>query len=305
MGTTVTSPIAIDKNVRLTHEGVEERALTTVLHLRMWNGRRLDRTTTQEVLVERKAEGDAGSFEKNLVPPKSLQPVTQAHSRARSAHYRLTLPWDENGVRIIAATALMEYTKVMDDERAKCEKAYRDFLNVYPNLMNDAPRRMGTRLFNPDDFPSVGELQRCFAFEMKLGAVPSKADFRVDLGHEMQARIQRDIESTVTERFAGAQRDLWERLLDTVKHFAKTMADDEKVFRNSTVEKLSDLAMLAPRLSLVPDPRLDEICKDILAITQGVEPSDFREDATLRRESAEDAEAVLARINESLKGAFL
>jgi hypothetical protein len=305
MKTQASSDLSVAKQAKaIAHEGLEERALNVVLHLRMWNGRRLDRRTTSEVLSERSAAPDAGKFEKNLVPPTALEAVNKAHSRARARHYRLTLPWDENGVRIISAAAFFEYNTAMDEERGTCEKAYQDFCAAYPRYVTEAPKRMA-KLYEINDFPQAKDIAEKFGFDLKLQPVPNKSDFRVDLGAEMQRRIEKSIEDTVTERYAAAQRDLWERLLDTVKHFAVTMADDEKTYRSSTVQKLADLARLAPKLSLTPDPKLDAICAEVLAITGTAEPGEFRENMTLRRESAARAKAALDKIEASMKGAFV
>jgi hypothetical protein len=126
----------------------------------------------------------------------------------------------------------------------------------------------------------------------------------VALGAEHEHAIRASIEATVQGRYAEAQRELWTRLLDTVQHFAETMGQDAKVFRDSTVSKLADLARLAPKLSLTPDPTLDALCRDVLKVVQGTSATELRESPTARSEAARKARAALASIERAMEGAF-
>jgi len=304
---TTTTPVATLAPATETPKGkysLSETAMTVGLHLSMWNGRRLDRETTQEILTEREAERDAGRFEKNLVPPTELQPVTKAHGRARAAHYALTLPWGDEAVRILPAAMFFPYTERMNEERSNCERAHREFCERYPRLLDAAPVRLGRRLFQEADFPKPSAIADRFGFRLVILPVPESGDFRVRLGQEAEAEIRASIEETVLERYAEAQRDLWERLLDTIRHFARTMATEDKIFKNSTVTKLTDLAKIAPKLSLKPDPKVDEICAEIVRLTTRVDPDDLRNDPKARKTAAKDARATLAKIEAAMAGAF-
>jgi hypothetical protein len=281
-----------------------DRSMTVALHLRMWKGQRIDRRVTNEVLNQRGAAADAGRFEKHLVPPASLAAVNQAHSRARARHNSLTLPWGDEGVRILSSRAYFDYASAMQEEQVNCEDAHREFCREYPRLLAMAPMRLGTDLFSGADFPSETQIASKFGFELVTLPVPSAGDFRVELGADVEARIKQDIERTVTSRYADAQRDLWERLQDVLRHFVATMGQSDKVFRNTTVTKLTDLAKVAPKLSLQQDPKLEALCAEVLTITQGTVPDDFRKSEALRTESADKARAALKKIESALAGAF-
>jgi hypothetical protein len=280
-----------------------DRAMTVALHLRGWTGSRLDRAVTREVLDERRAAGDAGRFEKKIVPPKALEAVTRAHSSARARHYALTLPWGEESVRILSASAFFEWQRAMNQERTACEKAHAEFCAAYPQLVASAPARLAD-LYDASDFPAASVIREKFSFRLVVMPVPDKNDFRVNLGSEIEAEIRSSIETTVRSRYVDAQHDLWARLLDTLKHFAGTMHQEGKVFRNTTVTKLAELARVAPLLSLAPDPRLTDICGEILALTQGLEPNDLRQSKPLRKRAAAEAQAAVTRIQEAMAGAF-
>lgn len=283
---------------------LSERAMTVSLHLKAWQAKRIDRRVTAEVLADRNAQNDAGEFVKNLMPPSALDAITKAHSRARQRHYAFTLPWGDEGVRILASTAFFEYTSAMNgEERPNCEQTYKNFLDTYEALRAEAPRRLG-KLYTASEFPTLEVVKEKFGFTLTILPVPDKSDFRVEIGDDAASLIRESIEETVNERYAEAQRDLWTRLSDTLRHFHEAMADPKQVFRNTTVTKLAELATLAPKLSLTPDPKLEEICASVSALLSDVEPNDFRENQVLRRDASKRAKATLAEIDAALAGAF-
>lgn len=294
--------------VQHTAASLSTRAMNVTLHLSAWRAARLDRKATDDTLFRHNAAVDAGRFEKHLVPPKALEGVTKAHNRARARHYQLTLPWGDEGVRILASTAFFDYSHAMDEERSNCERAYDAFCADYPRLLSLAPKELGS-LYHASDFPSVHEIAHKFGFQLVVLPVPDQQDFRVALGEEHERAIRQSIEQVVTERYSSAQQDLWSRLLDAVQHFAATMKAESasgkaKVFRDTTVTKLAEIARLAPKLSLTKDERLEAMCAEVLELTAGVTPNALRESRSLRTEAARNAQATLAKITASMEGAF-
>jgi len=281
---------------------LSERAMIVDLSLSAWGAKRLDRATTNEVITAKGAAKDAGTWHKLLVPEGALDAVTKAHSRAGARHRELTLPWGENG-RILSAAAWFDYSQAMAEERTNCERAHREFVALYPELVRGAPARLGPT-FCASDFPAADMIARRFAFKLEVMPVPHHDDFRVHLGDAIEAHIRREIESTVGSRHDEAQRELWTRLLKTVRHFATTMAEEGKTFQKTTVSNLIDIATLAPKLSLTPDPALEAICREILAITDACDPESLRASTKVRGRAAEDAAAALRRIEETMLGAF-
>ncbi|HYE90819.1 MAG TPA: hypothetical protein VEA38_07370, partial [Terriglobales bacterium] len=225
---------------------LSERAMIVDLSLSAWGAKRLDRATTNEVITAKGAAKDAGTWHKLLVPEGALDAVTKAHSRAGARHRELTLPWGENG-RILSAAAWFDYSQAMAEERTNCERAHREFVALYPELVRGAPARLGPT-FCASDFPAADMIARRFAFKLEVMPVPHHDDFRVHLGDDIEAHIRREIESTVGSRQDEAQRELWTRLLKTVRHFATTMAEEGKTFQKTTVSNLIDIATLAPKL---------------------------------------------------------
>lgn len=284
-------------------KNITERAMTVHLRLSAWLGQKVDHKVTAEVIEERKTEKDSGRWDKYLVPKSALEAVQKAHTAARQRHYTLTLPWGDGGARILSATAFTDYSMAMQEERSKCELAYEAFLLQYPGLVANAPTRLGV-MYNQKDFPSLDEMRLKFGFKLQTLPVPDQDDFRVDLSAEAADAIRQSITDTVTEQAAEAQRELWQRLFDTVKHFAQTMGTEKKLFRNTTVTKLRDLARIAPKLSLKPDPQLEAICAEVLDLVSDTSPEELRENEDLRFARARQAREAVKQIEDAMAGVY-
>jgi hypothetical protein len=101
------------------------------------------------------------------------------------------------------------------------------------------PSRVAADGVRAEDFPAADMIAKRFAFKLEVMPVPHHDDFRVNLGDDIEAHIRREIESTVGSRQDEAQRELWTRLLKTVRHFATTMAQEGKTFQKTTVTNLT------------------------------------------------------------------
>jgi hypothetical protein len=266
-------------------------------------GQRICDKTTREVLSERHVDADGGKFTKFLVPKVELDPVMRAQTLARATFRQLSLPWGEDGLRIINSTNFFTFRERMQTCRELCDKEADAFAARYPDLLTHAPARLNG-LYDPNDFPSPSDIRNRFSMRLAISPVPAKEDFRVTLGADIEQEIRENIETTVTERLGAAQRYLWDRVFGTLKHFAATMGDKEQKFKNTTVERLRDLARLAPQLSLVPDPTLERLCQDISGLLDGVSAEDLRDNKHVRADAAQTAAATLAEVERAMQGAF-
>jgi hypothetical protein len=283
------------------------------LHFSAWEGQKVCKRTTREVLSERHVDADGGVFTKHLVPKIELDPVRKAIAAARARFRYLSLAWGEDGLRIISAENFFTFQTAMSEERDKVNGAADTFAGRYPALLAHAPVRMNG-LYDPQDFPAPERIRKFFSMRLEISPIPAKEDFRVSLGATAEAAIRENIEQTVSTRLGEAQRELWERLFDTLKHFATKMAEvpssvpeggkKQGGFKDTTVENLRSLAKLAPQLSIVADPKLDGLCKGIIGILDGIQADDLRNNMTVRKDTAQSAAAKLAEVERAMQGAF-
>jgi hypothetical protein len=241
------------------------RAMIVSLKISQWSGRRFDRKVSGEVAQKHGAAADAGNFNKALLPKDALAGIASVVSESRAGFAARTLPWLDDGARIMAASAFMPHATWVRRQQAKFENAVADFISHYPDHVNDARARLGS-MFDTNDYPLPSDLAGKFGMTMLVLPVPSASDFRVAMSEHQAASIRADIETRVNEAAAAAQRNVYERIAEQVERMADKLAayrpalrsgdKTEGVFRDSLVENIRDLVNVLPGLNITDDHAL-------------------------------------------------
>ena len=282
-----------------------QKAMLSHVRLSAWSARRIDRKATEEVNEKNNAANDAGRYNKLLVDSKALAGIQAAISAARAFHYSRTLPWQDDGARLLPAAAYVDYTARLRAIRADFEKAVDDFLSDYPNHVEAARKRLGN-LFRPEDYPSADEIRRRFGFDTIINPVPSGDDFRVTLGDAQAELIRAEIEERAQQQLQEAMRDVYRRVSDVCERMVDRLRkytpgnDNERasgIFRDSLVENVRDLAAVLPALNITADPKLNEIAERMRRELTQHNADDLRESETLRESVADAAESILSEVS--------
>lgn len=272
-------------------------AMTVNLQVGLWAGHRLDREATRKVTQDAGADSDAARVNKHLVPKESFKDITSTSGAVRTHFYAKTLPWKDNGDRLLTRAMFADF--VQEHERLKGEfiDAVDRFLDRdYPAAVERAGFRMGD-LFDVSDYPPPDVLRRKFYINLDIDAVTQAGDFRVEMEQDQVDDIRAQMEAAMQARIAGAMTDVWGRLAKVVGHFADKMGDADKIFRDSTVENLTDLVDVLPGLNMLNDPDLEAMRQDIKVRLCGLDPKDLRKDKDFRAQAAGEAKEILDRMS--------
>ncbi len=272
------------------------------LQVGVWKGYRLDKEASRAVTEQNHAQLDAARVNKHLVAKEVLKPIETAASSVRTHFYDKTLPWKDNGDRVLTRKLYMRFIQDHEALVSQFHKTVDHFVDVtYPAARDQAEFRMGA-LFNIDDYPSAYELRRKFYVHLDMDAVTTSDDFRVDLEEDQLGRIRADMEQALSQRMAKAMTDVWTRLSTTLGHFAAKMGSDE-IFRDSTVRNLEEIVDLLPDLNIMNDPQLEDIRMSIKEKLIGYDPKELRTDQLKRELAASDAARIMQDMK-SFMGAF-
>ena len=274
---------------------ITEKAMLVRLKISQWTARRFDFKATKKLIEDHGAKHDSGRFNKMLVDNIEVKKYQHAASEARVFHYENTLPWGDDNVRILPSDNYLAYTQKMRELKSKFEKAYSEFIEEYPALIEKAENDL-SGLFSARDYPAAWELESKFAFDIHVTPVPTANDFRVSLSDDDLNRIKSDIEADVKDSIVMAMGVAWKRLFTAVKHMAVKLADDDAVFRNSLIGNIAELCDLLPRLNITNDPKLTEIIGDARKALVPLDPKDLRDKQIDRKKATVKAKAVLEKM---------
>ena len=93
--------------------GITSKAMLVTLSISCWNARKFDRKITREVAERHKTTEKIGRYNKNLLPVEAdlYLAISTAGWKARQVHYRETLPWSDEGSRILLGSNYFHYTE--------------------------------------------------------------------------------------------------------------------------------------------------------------------------------------------------
>jgi len=242
------------------------------------------------------ADADAARVNKHLVPKEVLAPIVSASNTVRDHFYSNTLPWRDNGGRLMTRKLYMPFIEAHEKLVGEFNEAVRVFLDEkYPTAIEKAAFRMGD-LFNRDDYPSVGELRHRFRIGLDIEALATSNDFRVQIDADHVEKVKAQIEEAAMKRVQNAQADVWKRLMEKVSYFAERLGNPDAVFRDSTVGNIEELIELIPGLNVLDDPDIEMIRQQVQAKLTGHSATDIRKDADLREELAGDAKEIVDKM---------
>ena len=285
---------------------ISARALLVNTTVRVWTGEKRDRAITREICSMKGAEDNAVRANKSLLG-ETIRPVQTAERAVRAAVNERTLPWMDDGTRILKGAAFLAFTESMAEPIRGFDAAVEAFIAGYPEIKYEARRRLGDAYVD-GDFPSQAKLRDRFGVRLTYLPVPSSDDFRVQLAAEEIAAVRRNAEDALRGTVNDAVRALLDRLREPVAHMAtrlrlfrrKANGKVEHPFRDTLVENVREIVKLAPMLNLMDDPRIAEVCADIERHLTAYEPDQLRNSSRLREDVANQADDILRR----MQGAF-
>jgi hypothetical protein len=295
------------KNVSLS-----SKAMQCSLSIHAWWGFKYDPQASEEIAEIHGAEKDAGRFNKRLVPREELREITRVVGQARRDHAFLTLPWGDDGYRVLPAATFMEHVQTMKRDAAEFNAAVSRLVNRFETLVTNQSR-LGT-LFNVEDYPGMrkegdklrmafpDELRQWFSFETKVLPLHDAEDFRVSIGDDERERIKRQLAESIQASLRAGTRELWQRLYKVVSHMSGRMAEynaaedgNKPKLYSSMVDNIVEIVDVLPKLNIGQDSELDRLAEEVRCSLL-VDTKELRKSEALRMDTAKAAADIAQRM---------
>jgi hypothetical protein len=281
---------------------ITERAMLAAVHISIWTAVKHDRKVSHEVAQQHGAHEGAGRYNKQLLrEAEKLESLRSLSGQIRQYFYKITLPWSDEGYRLLPAHFFFELTTKMREFETAFAQQVEEFLAVYPRYI-ELVRPELNGLFREEDYPSAEKLRSKFGVRLEVLPIPSGEDFRVTLSKEEQARVAREIDENVRQSLQRGTEDLWARLKGVVSHMVDRLKEPESHFHASLVTNIFDLVDLLPRLNVNQDEELNRFAGEIKDRLCGFKASDLKKNEILRVATANDAAQILTEMDAVLIG---
>ena len=281
-----------------TVSGVARSAMMVDLHISVYSGRKQDKTTQGEVTTA-KGSGSkkAASVYKNLFAEcKELDALTKFQARARAEHYRLTLPWNDQGARLLPTASLLEYQQTMGRYRTEFERLVDAFLDKYDTLVAAAAFQLGT-LFDRQEYLSRAQVALRFRMESSFTPLPTSGDFRLDVESSVQRDLVEQYERRMEAKLAQANQDSWSRLHEALLRLSDRLVIEEdgtkRKFHDTMVTGALELCELLTVMNVTKDPQLESARRKVEGVLSGVTPKELRDEHSTRIQTKQRVDEIL------------
>lgn len=288
---------AMNQELKTHAPSIASSAMLVDLTIKVWSGRKKDTTASDDVTRLNGANVGVASVYKALLGDcAELTAVAKFAANVRTAHYAATLPWSDAGPRLITTANYFRYAQDMSIMKNEFERLVEVFLQAYGWEITQAQAKLGA-LFNAADYPDVNDLRSKFGMRYTFIPLPEVGDFRLDIQNEAQAVLKQEYEQYYTEQLNGAMNDLWSRLHAALSRMSERLdvdANGNKVFRDTLVSNVEDIAELLSTCNVTKDPLMEEARVQLIDALRGVTPDGLRKDAILRKHTKAAVDKIIA-----------
>jgi hypothetical protein len=255
-----------------------------------------------EVDVFKNTKVKAGNYHKHLLAGSpALEAVTKYAAQARLWNNLNSLPWSDNGQRIVTAQQFFNgYKAQLDQHKENFEELVANFIQQYPTLISAAAFHLGD-LFDREEYPAAELIANKFRFSYAVSPVPTAGDFRIDINEQAKAELAQQYTDHFNQRLSHAMRDIWDRLHDCLTHMSDRLTDGQdgkrKGFHSTLVSNAKELVGLLSRLNIANDPKLELARVELNRAIDGVDYEELKESDAIRDDVKRKVDSILAKFD--------
>lgn len=273
-----------------------ERALLVSLTISQWSARKYDRRESADLANRHGTSMNVARVNKNLLPCQTeLEAVHKKTEAVRQLYLKHTLPWAQEGVRILKADQWFTFTTMMREQMDEWEKLVGAFVSAYPRLRSDAEQHLNG-MFKAEDYPEAHNIRSKFTIDTIFTPVPRANDWRIDIGDEALDRLREEITARVVDAEAKAMQDAWKRVHDVISKAHERLSGPDNIFRDTLVENAVELCALLPGLNIAGDPALEKMRQDLEGSLCKFSPDTLRKAPDVRKDVADKMADLMARM---------
>jgi len=284
-------------------KGIARRAMLVSLNIGHWGSSKTDQEATRVIHKSKNASADAGRYVKNLIDPAALKGVRAAQTALRNFHVTNTMPWTDNGWRLLPTANFIEYSSGISDlEREVNHEVHVFITQHYDEQVIKAQQRLGD-MFHAAEYPDKSDLAHRYYSHLSRRPVPLGQDLRLDITAEQEEAIREQINIDAHNAIADAMKEPYRRIAETlantiesISHYGEVEPGAKKMrtFRDSAITNIKEMCQLLPRFNLTDDPELQSLINNLTDRIDGVEPEDLRSNDAMRQQKMAELEEIRA-----------
>lgn len=306
---------------------IASSAMLGSLNISVWEGRKKDKSTEAEITASKGAASSrAASVHKHLLPESpALEAIKTLRGEARVWFNRVTLPWDDNGNRVVTTKQYFEIINDIGNYEKRFNQLVSVFLTNYNTEISKQAFELGA-LFNRSDYPTVEWLRERFRFTFNVNPLPMSGHFMVDINQEALKELRERCERDTQQRLQIAMQDAWNRIKEQVEWIRDRMdavlehnpdtVDEKKTYNeDGTVKSVEivkkrrpkihesmldqglELCSLLQDLNVTNDPKLTEARQMLERALVHVDIDSLKESKEVQQKTKSAMDEILNKFN--------
>lgn len=272
---------------------IARTAMLASLNISRWTGRKFDKQTTSELTSSKGAAADAARVNLVLLKSDMLDAIQTLDNSVRAEYYRVTLPWGDNGDRVMPALKYQEFADFFTDKKTERDGLVDQFVHNYKTEVERSRYRLNS-LFDIDNYPDPWDIAEKFDMRFSVRPVPTEDDFRVTLAGPAEAAIKKQVRDDLERLTTQAVGHLWAQVGEMLTTIRDRLNDPGARFKSAMVDNFLQLVNELDKLNVANDPNLDklrnEVEKNLLALR---DPDALRKDEATRAQTVRDCDKVI------------
>lgn len=268
--------------------------MLVTLNIGQYTGKKQDKKAEQTIDNAFQTH-DAGTYRKFVIGKGHLDEITKLTNEIRTYHYTNTLPWTDEGKRLLPCDNYQAYTDQIRRYKTLFNEKADSFKTIYPDLIQEAQAKLNG-LFNPKDYADPDTIREKFYMDLTFDPIPEQGDIRVNIQADELDELNKALETRKNNAIAQAMKYLYIRLHDCIKHAQERLSDPKAIFRDSLIDNIIDLVKILPALNVTNDPTLDKLRDEVSQKLTAYDPETLRKDKTAREEVSNHANDLLKKM---------
>jgi hypothetical protein len=216
----------------------------------------------------------AGKFMKKLMADSSK--FTAVHSKLNEAygwHRNITMPFLDNGMRMLNVEKLDEYMQRIGTFKSEIQRLLIDLKPEWDNEIMKDMTRLGA-LANVKDYPDWAEVEYKYKIDVKVLPVPEASDFRF----AVDPAIVRELDTMKDQAKIEGRREVYSRVDKLVSAAMVNCSKDKPRIHESMLENMADLADVMQYLNIHSDAEMNVVAEKLKELSESCTTFNLRND---------------------------
>jgi hypothetical protein len=292
-------------------EALANNYMLAKLNVRIWSGRKTDKSATAELLTAKGAVANAASVVKQLLAGNDakLKETAAAFTRIRSFFYEATVPWTTasigamKGDRLISTLESINFLSDFAKLKNDAITILGEFITEYDNAVQASAVSLGA-LYDASQYPHKAEIAALFGAEMSLNPLPESTDFDrltnipADLATGLKGLYERNMEAQMENALSDIQKRMLVELERMDTQLSKVVAGEKTRLFKSMVTNLKHLTDMARSMNFTDNPAINSIADKIETHLLQHEVESYKDNAALAGDAVRNARDIAADVKD-------